>query len=117
MDRRTLYLVAVLFVLLTVAMTYPQVRVLTNGIAEHDDPLFSTWRLAWVAHQLPRDPPHLFDANIFHPEARTFAYSDAMIVPALAGAPLLWAGLPPILVHNLLLLTALALSGFCMFLL
>ena len=58
-----------LYWVLTFVMTYPQVRVLDRGVSlDIGDPLLSTWRLSWVAHQLPRDPLHLFDANIFYPE-------------------------------------------------
>ena len=61
-------LIVGLFSALTVVMTYPQVRGMCTTSSFNDgDPLFSTWRLAWVAHQLPRDPLHLFDANIFYP--------------------------------------------------
>jgi hypothetical protein len=41
--------------------------------------------------------------------------SDAMIVEGLVATPLIWLGLPPLLVHNLLLLGAIALSGVAMF--
>src|SRR5439155_21522247 len=81
----------VLFSSATAAMLHQQLRAYTN-VPDLGDPLFSMWRLAWVAHQLPLDPRHLFDANIFHPAMRTLAYSDAMIVPALIGAPALWLG-------------------------
>ena len=58
----SIYAVVVIavFTALTAAMTYPQVRYLNNAVTFDDgDPLFSTWRLAWVAHQLPRDPLRL----------------------------------------------------------
>lgn len=32
---------------------------------------------------MPRDPLHLFDANIFYPEPRTLAYSDHLIVEGM----------------------------------
>jgi hypothetical protein len=102
---------------LTAVMTYPQVRLLNRGVpvVEMGDALFSTWRLAWFAHQLPRDPLHLFDANIFYPERLTLAYSDAMVVPSLMAAPLLWLGVEPLLTYNVLLLSAFVLSGAAMF--
>ena len=62
-------LIVGLFSALTLVMTYPQVRGMGTHVSFNDgDPLFSAWRLAWVAHQLPRDPLNLFNANIFHPE-------------------------------------------------
>ena len=110
--------VVLLYAALTVVMTYPQIRVIDRGVSiDIGDPLLSTWRLAWIAHQLPRDPLHLYDANIFYPEPRTLAYSDAMLVPALTAAPLVWLGVHPLLASNLLLLSGFALSGAGMFLL
>ena len=72
-------------------------------------------RLSWVAHQLPRDPSRLFDANIFYPELRTLAYSDAMLATALMAAPLLWLGVHHILVYNIVLLLSFAASGVAMY--
>jgi len=103
---------------LTLVMTYPQVRVLDRGVSlDLGDPLFSTWRLSWIAHQFPRAPLHLFDANIFYPEPRTLAYSDSMVVPALTAAPLVWLGMRQLLATNLLLLSGFFFSGAAMFLL
>jgi len=102
---------------LAAILTYPQVTQLTTAVADHPDPLFSVWRLAWVAHQLRSNPAQLFDANIFYPERATLAYSDAMLLPASAVAPLFWIGASPIAVYNLTLLGGLALSAFTMFLL
>jgi hypothetical protein len=118
----TLFLRAVavicLFWGLTFVMTYPQIRVLDRGVSmDIGDPLLSTWRLSWFAHQLPRDPMHLFDGNIFYPEKNTLAFSDAMIVPSLTVAPLVWLGVHQLLAYNILLLSGFALSGAAMFLL
>lgn len=63
---------------------------------------------------LPRAPLELFEAPIFYPEVHTLAYSEHLFVPALMGAPLLWLGVAPVLVHNLLIILGLALSGWVM---
>jgi len=81
---------------------------------DNDDTAFNTWVVAWVAHQVPHDPAHLFEAPIFYPEHDTLAYSEHMLVQSLMGAPLLWAGASPVLVFNLLVWAGLALSGFAM---
>src|SRR5215831_10501806 len=73
------------------------------------------WRLEWLAHAATAQPTHPFDANIFHPERDTLALSDAMIVEGIVAMPLAWAGVPPVLLHNVLLLGAIALSGAAMF--
>ena len=46
-------------------------------------------------------PLHLFEANIFYPAHDALAFSEPLIVPALIGAPLAWAGASPVLVYNL----------------
>ena len=73
--------------------------------------------MAWVAHQLPRDPLRLFEANIFYPAHDVLAFSEPLIVPALMGAPLAWSGASPVLVHNVVLIAGLALTAFAGFLL
>ena len=98
-------------------MTWPQVAYLGTRARQHQDVYFNLWRLGWFAHALHTSPSHLFDGNIFHPERRTLTYSDAMIVEGAAAAPLLWAGVPPLLVHNLLLLGAIVASAVGMFVL
>ena len=102
-----------LFVALAVLHTWPLASapgVLTrNDVA---DTVLHEWILAWVAHQIVTDPLHLFDANIFHPEPNTLAYSDHLIVQSLMGAPLAWLGGSPVLVHNIVLIAGYALTGW-----
>ncbi len=106
--------VPALFLALTALMTWQQLAS-PYAVGDTGDPLFSIWRLSWVAHQLPRDPLRLFDANIFYPELRTLAYSDAMLATALLAAPLLWLGVHQILVYNIVLLVSFAASGVAMY--
>lgn len=68
--------------------------------------------MAWVAHQLPRNPVRLFDANILYPERYTLAYSDPLIVQSLLGAPVLWAGWSPVVAYNIVLIIGFALTGW-----
>jgi hypothetical protein len=96
-------------VLLTIVMTWPQTAKL-GWVPDIGDPLLSTWRIAWIAHQIVRDPIHLFDANMFYPARRTLALSDATIFPGLMGAPLLWTGVPPVVAYNIVLLSTFVLS-------
>jgi hypothetical protein len=105
------------FFALTAIVTYPQVTGLSTSVPYHSDPYFSMWRLGWVAHQLPENPHHLFDANIFFPEHDTLAYSDAMLLPAALLAPLFWVGINPVTIYNAALFAAFALSGLSAFLL
>ena len=106
-----------MFVALTAVVTYPQVRALGTSVPYHSDPYFSMWRLAWVAHAIRTDPRALFEANIFYPAHDTLGYSVAMLLPGTALAPLVWAGMNPVLMYNLALFGAFALSGYAAFLL
>lgn len=101
----------VVFLALTAAVTWPQVLRMRDGVADVGDPLLNAWALAWVAHELPTVPTHVFDANIFHPERGTLAYSETLLAPAILGAPFFWLGVGPVGVYNLLLMLGLVASG------
>src|SRR4051794_1848800 len=79
---------------------------------DNGDAQLNEWILAWVVHQLPRDPAHLFQANIFYPAHDALAFSEPLIVPALLGAPVAWAGGSPVLVMNLMVMAGFALTAF-----
>lgn len=97
--------------LLTVAHTWPLATAPARlSLNYNGDVMLNEWILAWVQHQLPRDPLQLFNANMFHPAADTLAFSEPLIVPALLGAPARAAGASPVLVHNLLLLAGMTLT-------
>src|SRR4051812_10259805 len=105
-------------VLLAVVHTWP-LALHPGRYSRNDnaDTQLNEWILAWVAHQLPRAPLHLFEANIFYPAHDSLAFSEPLIVPALIGAPLAWAGASPVLVYNLVLIAGFALTAFATFLL
>ncbi len=103
--------IAAFFGLHAAAFTYPLILNPGSLVGAHGDALFSVWRLAWIAHQVRADPLNLFDGNIFYPEVRTLAYSDAVLLPGLAWAPLHWMGTPPLVAYNWVLLTAFVLNG------
>jgi hypothetical protein len=105
------------YLVLTAVMTWPQAAHLVTHAHGHYDVYFNIWRVAWVAHALTTAPWRLFDANIFYPELRTLTYSDAMLVEGVLGTPLFAIGLPPVLIHNLLLLGAIVSSATGVFVL
>lgn len=99
------------FAILAIAMTWPLSRPYPLMVPHSDDAYFSVWRIAWVAHQLPRDPSTLFDTNVFYPEKGTLAFSDAMLLVSVLGSPFVWLGVNPVLVHNGLLIVAIFTSS------
>lgn len=109
-----LTLAALLYTGLTVFATWPQ-AIEMHSVSDLGDPLFSIWRLNWVAHALFTDPMNLFNGNIFYPEPRTLTYSDAMLVPALLHMPLRGAGLSRVAAYNVMLLGGFVVSGLTMF--
>jgi hypothetical protein len=103
---------AVACALLAVVHTWPLATapgVLSRN--DNGDAQLNEWIMAWVAHQLPRDPAHLFQGNIFYPARDTLAYSEPLIVPALLGAPVAWLGGSPVLVFNLMVIAGFALTA------
>jgi hypothetical protein len=100
------------FLLLSIVHTWPlaaEPGVLSRN--DNGDAQLNEWIVAWVAHQLPRDPANLFQGNIFYPARDVLAFSEPLIVPALLAAPALWLGASPVLAINLLMLIGFTLSG------
>jgi len=102
-----------LFALLAVVETWP----LASDPAhlsrnDNGDTVLNEWAIAWVAHQAPRAPFDLYQANIFFPERDTLAYSESMIVQSAMAAPFLWLGASPVLAYNLVLMAGFALTGW-----
>ncbi len=110
--RRHVPVAAIVFTLLTVLHTWPLVTD-PSHLSRNDnaDTRLNEWIVCWVAHTLPRDPFHLFNANIFYPEPRTLAFSEPLIPQGAMAIPLRWAGASPVLTYNLLLLLGLMLTG------
>jgi hypothetical protein len=105
--------IAGLCLLLAIVHTWPlATNPATLSRNDNADAQLNEWILAWVAHQLPRAPAHLFDGNIFYPERDSLAFSEPLIVQALMGAPLHWLGASPVLVFNLVLLLGFALTAW-----
>jgi hypothetical protein len=111
--ERSTALAAALCLLLAVVHTWP-LATSPGTLSRNDnaDAELNEWILAWVAHQLPRSPAHLFDGNIFYPERDTLAFSEPLIVPALMGAPLQWLGASPVFTFNIVLLLGFALTAW-----
>jgi hypothetical protein len=107
---------AAVFILLTAVFTWPQV-LHPLSVPGNIDAYFNMWRIGWIAHQLPIDPSALFDANIYYPQPRTLALSDAVLLQGIVGLPFVKLGVPLVLVTNGLIFAGFVLSGLGMFLL
>lgn len=108
--------IGALFIGLTVVMTWPMALFASRSV-DHFDVFFNLWRLRWIHHALTTAPARLFDGNQFYPERSVLGFSDAVLVEGLCAAPLFAAGVPPVLVHNLVLLGGMCTSGIGMYVL
>ena len=113
--RRDAFIVTILYLALTVAITWP----LTLGLArdipgDFGDPLLTAWAMTWDATHLGRG---WWSANIFAPQPLALAYSEHFLPQGLQALPIYWATGNPILGYNLVFLSTFVLSGLGMFLL
>ena len=98
--------------LLAVAMTWPMAGKFDRAARlNFGDGEWSVWNVTWVAHALTTRPADLFQANIFHPDRDTLAYSESNVVTGALGVPFhLASGGNPYATHNGAILTALVLA-------
>jgi hypothetical protein len=88
-ERTTRERLAVLLcaVVTAVVFTWPlAMRFGSAGRVDSGDGRYSIWNVAWVAHALTSDA-RLFDANIFHPNTGTLAYSEANLFAGAIAVP------------------------------
>ena len=113
---RQIALAFVVFLLLTVAQTWPLASAPAHWSRIDGDGGINTWAVSWVAHAILTDPSRLFDANIFHPEVHTLAYSEAMLVQSLFAVPVIALGGSAVLAYSVSVLAGFALTGwaFCL---
>ena len=104
--------VFLLFVLLTVALTWPLARHPATAVSDFGDPLLNAFIVDWVCYSLTHDPLSLYDAPIFHPGPVPLAYSENLIAVGILVLPAYLAGASPIAVYNLAFLLGFALSGY-----
>ena len=97
---------------LAVAMTWPMAGKFNRSARlNFGDGEWSVWNVTWVAHALTTNPTSLFQANIFHPDRDTLAYSEANVVTGALGVPFHIASSGnPYATHNGAILTALVLA-------
>src|SRR5512142_175599 len=98
--------VLVLFLLLSLGLTWPLVARAGNALLGTDsnalnDTYFSIWVFGWQARQLILDPLHLYAGNIFYPFPNTLAFSEIILPEALFYLPLGYATGNPVLAYNL----------------
>src|SRR4051812_6725796 len=81
-------LIFLLFVALSVLMTWPLATQLDSAIREPGDPFFTTWAMDWDFYATFHRGVKLFDANIFFPTRNALALSEHMYGLAVLFFPL-----------------------------
>src|SRR4030095_2347037 len=115
---RQITIACLLFLGLTVVITYPLIVRLPDYIfIDPGDPLLNAWILAWDYHILTTEPWNLFQANIFYPVENALAFSEHLLglLPIFAPPYALTGN--PILAYNVVLFLSFPLCGIAMFLL
>jgi len=106
--------VALLFIVLAIAMTWPLAPNISQAVSDPGDPFYLTWTLDWdyyaTVHRLP-----LFQANSFHPSKYTLAFGEHLYGIALFLFPLFAAGIAPLTIHNIAILLGFAGCGYAMY--
>jgi hypothetical protein len=82
----------------------------TDASQETYDTPFQTWQVAWIGHALLHHPLNLFQSNTYWPEKDSLAFSDALIGYAPAGLIAAQGVHAALVVHNLLVIFAYALT-------
>jgi hypothetical protein len=106
-----------LFLLLSIAMTWPLAIQMDTAVSDLGDPLLNTWIVDWSSHALLHQPLRLFAPKIFWPELLPLAYSEHLVGVALLVLPFHLAGAEPLVVYNIAMILGFALSGYGAFVL
>ena len=117
--------VAVIFLAITCALTWPLVTVIDRELApDLGDPMLSCWIILWTGGQvlafLSGDFGALsryWNGNIYYPEPLTLAYAEHLTAEMVQALPILALTDNIILAHNLVFISTFVLSGLGMYLL
>jgi len=106
-----------IFLLLSIALTWPLAIRLNTSTSDLGDPLLNTWILDWDLYSITNAPSHLYDADIFYPSKYPLAYSENMLGIAIVALPFYLLGFTPLAVYNIAFLLGFAFCGYGAFVL
>lgn len=107
------------YVALAIAATWPLAKDIDGQIPLGVEPvptvhLLQAWTTLWNADRLAHGLSDYWDAPMFHPTKRVFAFSEPQPTLMLV-APLVWISDSPALAYNVYVLMGFALNGFAAF--
>ena len=102
---------AVVYFLLTVALTWPLVLQPASSVPNDlGDPLLNTWILAWDARVLPLTSAW-WNGPQFYPVAGTMAFSEHLLGLTIFTTPIIWITGDPLVAHNVAFFLSFLLSA------
>jgi len=117
-EFRQTVIVTLFYTVLAVVLAYPvSLSPGTTVLGDNPDTHLFLWTLAWDVHALIAQPLAIFDANIFHPNPGTLAYSENLLGSAVMAAPVIWLTGNAVLALNLVQLATCVLCGLGAFVL
>ena len=105
-----------MFAVLSAVHTWPMASAPRHWSRVEGDGALNIWAAGWVGHALVHAPSRLFDADIFYPEKRTLAFSEAMLVQGAVAAPIMAMTGDAVLAYNVSSFVGFVLTGwaFCL---
>jgi hypothetical protein len=115
-STRELAAVALLFLVATLAATYPLIARAWSAIPGGlGDPALVTYLLAWDADRIAHGLRGFWDAPFLYPHRHTLAYAEHMFGVAIFTAPLQWLTQNAVLVYNIAFVGSYILAGVGMY--
>ncbi len=109
-------IIPTLYVGIAVILLWPLVLHVHSAVADTPgDPLLNAWTLRWVQHALVTNPSHLYDGNMFAPNARSLAFSELLLPQAVMAWPIWLVSHDALLAYNLTLLATYPLCAVAMY--
>lgn len=109
--------VTLLFILLTLLMTWPWALHMGEAINPFGDVVVQMTSLRWNAHALTTNPAGLFQAPFFYPYRNSLAFSENLIGETILTLPILLLSGNPALASNFYILLTFVLTGLFTYLL
>ncbi len=110
-------LVTLLFVVLTVLMTWPWTIHMGEAINPFGDVILQMTSMQWSAHALTTNPTGLFEAPFFYPYQHSLAFAENLLGQAIITLPILLISGNPALASNFYVLLTFVLTGLFTYLL
>lgn len=112
---RRVSLIFLLYLGLTVILTWPLAALASDHVINAGDPLFYAWNLLHNVRSIQGGFTGLLDTNIYYPTTNTLALSDTLASQTLFTYPIIWFTNNPILAINLYTLLTFPIAGLGMY--